>query len=311
MRVASNSFSESLLKQLSGLSLRQQRLQSQAATGQRIQSPSDDPAAIRRVLDLQTESSSVGQYQRNIARQQELAQATFSSVKSLKTISDRANEIATLADGLKSPQELQAYATEVNQLIKEAAQVTNATNRGDPLFAGTRADQAPFIVATNAAGQVTAVTYQGNTSLSEVEIAEGATITAQVVGANTSNSGPRGLITDGSSGADFFNHLISLQNNLLAGDTAAIATTDRGNLQSDEENILFHISSNGAVQARLEGATAIASDRSLSLDKSVSAEADADLAQTLVQLSQTQTAYQAAMQSGASILKLSLLDYLR
>jgi len=37
---------------------------------------------------------------------------------------------------------------------------------------------------------------------------------------------------------------------------------------------------------------------------------DADLAQTLVRLNQTQTAYQAAMQSGAQLLQSSLLDYL-
>jgi flagellar hook-associated protein 3 FlgL len=310
MRVATNSFSDSLVNQLSSLAVRQQRLQNQAATGQRIQSPSDDPVGLRRVLDLQAGASAVGQYQRNISRQQELAQATFSSIRALKTISDRANEIATLADELKSPLELQTYATEINQLIQQAVQVMNTTNRGDALFSGTRVDQPSFVVATNANGQITDVTYQGNAALAEVEIAEGATIASQTVGANATSSGPRGLITDSRSGADFFNHLISLQNNLLAGDTAAIAATDRENLRSDEENILFHISFNSAVQARLEGANAMAGDRSMSLEKSVSAEADADLAQTLVKLSQTQTAYQAALQSGAGILKLSLLDYL-
>lgn len=311
MRVASNSISESLLSQLSSLAVRQQRLQSQAATGQRIQSPSDDPVAIRRVLDLQSESHLVDQYQRNIARQQELAQATYSSIKLLMTFSDRANEIATLADGLRSPQELQAYATEINQLLKQAVQVMNATNRGDALFGGTRADQPPFVIATNSSDQVTGVIYQGNTALPEVEIAEGATIAVQSVGANSNGSGPRGLIADSRSGADFFSHLISLQNNLLAGDTAAIAATDRGNLRADEDNLLFHISSNGSIQARLEATDSMVRDRSLSLEKSVSGEVDADLAQTLVKLSQTQAAYQAAMQSGASLLKLSLLDYLR
>src|SRR5437016_569560 len=176
MRVTANSFPDTLATQLSSLTARQARLQNQAATGQRIQSPEDDPAALQRVLALQAESSSVGQYQRNIARQQELAQATFGSVKALKTISDRANEIATLADGLKSPQELLAYAAEITQLIEQSAQVMNATNRGDYLFAGTRADQPPFVVATGANGQVTGVTYQGNTALAEVEIAAGSTV---------------------------------------------------------------------------------------------------------------------------------------
>ena len=40
-------------------------------------------------------------------------------------------------------------------------------------------------------------------------------------------------------------------------------------------------------------------------------KADADLANTLVRLNQTQTAYQAALQSGGKILSTSLLDYLR
>jgi flagellin-like hook-associated protein FlgL len=47
------------------------------------------------------------------------------------------------------------------------------------------------------------------------------------------------------------------------------------------------------------------------LEAGISQEADADLAQTIVQLTQTQTAYQAALQSGGQILSQSLLDYLR
>jgi flagellin-like hook-associated protein FlgL len=41
----------------------------------------------------------------------------------------------------------------------------------------------------------------------------------------------------------------------------------------------------------------------------ISQESDVDLAQTLVELNQLQSAYSAALQSAGSILKLSLLDY--
>lgn len=311
MRVSSNSFTQSLVNQLGNLAIRQQKLQTQASTGQRIQSPDDDPVALRRVLDLQTEVGVLGQYQRNIARQQELATATFSGIKSLKTLVDRAGEIATLADDLKSPQELQIYATEITGLIHQAAQLMNATNRGDYLFGGTRTDQPPIVVETDANGRVTGVTYQGNTSVSEVEIARGVTFSAQAVAVNSAGSGPPGLIADSRSGADLFSHLISLQNNLRAGDTAAITTTDRANLRADEDNVLFHLSANGTAQARLETTATMSGDRASSLEQQVSREADADLAQTLVKLNQTHTAYQAALQSGASLLRLSLLDYLR
>lgn len=311
MRVTANTFPNSLLNQLNSLSQRQNKLQNQAATGQLVQLPEDDPVAMRRVLDMQAEAKSVGQYQRNIARHQELADASFNSIKSLKKVSDRVRNISISADGLKSPEELNLYAKEVTELIKTAVQAANTKNRGDYLFSGTLSDQPPFVMATDANGNVTGVTYQGNTTLAESEIATGITLSAQNVGENSSGSGPRGLIADSRVGADFFNHLIAFQNNLLAGDTAAIEATDRVNLGQDEENFLYHLGTNGAIQSRLEATDAMAANRTDTLEVLVSNETDADLAQTLVRLNQTQTAYQAALQSAGKILGSSLLDYLR
>lgn len=311
MRVTANSFSNTLITQLGSLAARQARLQSQAATGQRVRLPEDDPVALRRVLDLQSEFSSAGQYTRNIARQSELAQASFTNIKALKTLSDRAGEIATQADDLKSPEELKFYAQEITEMIKQAVSLMNATNRGDTIFGGTVTNQPPFVMTLDASGNVASVTYQGNLTLAESEISEDVTITPQAIGENTTGSGPRGLVTDSRAGADLFNHLISLQNNLLTGNTTAIAAADRTNLKNDEANLLYHMSSNGAIQARLESTDALNRQRGLSIETQVSKEVDADLAQTLVKLSQTQTAYEAALQSGAQALNLSLLDYLR
>jgi flagellar hook-associated protein 3 FlgL len=311
MRVTANTFPNSLLNQLTSLSQRQNKLQNQAATGQLVQLPEDDPVTMRRVLDLQAEGKTVGQYQRNISRHQELATASFDSIKALKKISDRAREISISADGLKSPDELRIYAKEITELIKTAVHTTNSKNRGDYIFAGTASDQPPFTLTTDADNNVTAVSYQGNVSLAESEIASGITLSAQSVGENNTGGGPRGLISDNRSGADFFNHLISLQNNLLAGNVAAIESTDRVNLANDEDNFLYHIGTNGAIQARLEATDSIASKRTDTLETLISNDVDADLAQTLVRLNQTQTAYQAALQSAGKILSSSLLDYLR
>jgi len=311
MRVTANTFPNNLLDELTSLSQRQNKLQTQAASGQLVRLPEDDPAAMRRILDLQAQGKSVAQYQRNIARDQELATASFNSIKGLKQVSDRVREIAVSTDGLESPEDLKLYAKEVTELIKQAVQTANSRNGADYLFAGTLSDQPPFVLTTDADGNVTSVAYQGNTALAENEIASGLTLSAQAVGANTSGGGPRGLITDSRVGADFFNHLISLQNNLLSGNVTAIANTDQPNLDKDEDNLLFHLGSNGALQSRLEATNALAAQHADTLEALVSKEADADLAQTLVRLSQTQTAYQAALQSAGKILGSSLLDYLR
>ena len=311
IRVASSMISDSLLNDLTRLNSRQQQLQAQAASGLRVQNPGGDPTAMRRVLDLQAESNAVAQYQKNIAQLKDQSTAAYNSMQALKTVSDRAGEIATQADGTASSQDLATYAAEVTQLIQQAAQIMNSKYQGDYLFGGTLSDQAPYVVATDAAGNVTSVTYQGNTTVPQVEIAENTTLSALPVGENTGGTGPQGLITDSRNGADFFNHLISLQNNLLSGNTAAINSTDFPALQNDEQNIVSQIATTGALQGRMDAATNIAQTRSASLDSLISAQADADIATVAVQLSETQTAYQVALASGAKLMSLSLLDYLQ
>ncbi len=311
MRVTPSTYANELRLQLTRLGQRQSRLQQQAATGQRVQVASDDPVAMRRIMDLQTESRKLGQYQENIARQQESASASYHAIRALQRLVERASEIAIAADDLRSPEELAIYAKEITELIKQAVHEANTRHHGDALFGGTRKDQPPFQLALDPDGRVTGVTYQGNTESPAVEVAAGVTLTTEHLGANPAGSGPRGLLADPRDGVDVFGHLIDLQNRLLAGDTAAIQQSSRAALVSDSDHLIVQIGTNGALQARLEALTSVAEQRSLAIDNRVSAEADVDLAETLVRLTQTQTAYQAALQSASRLLNQSLLDYIR
>jgi flagellar hook-associated protein 3 FlgL len=305
MRIAGTSYTDSLVNQLNTLSARQYRLQNQAATGQSIYAPEDDPVGMALTLNLQTQAGNVDQYAQNIGNLQSRASAVYNVLDQLNTLSSRISEIVTAAgDPTKSATDLQSYATEVTQRIEQAVQLLN-TKQGDLyLFGGTASGQPPFTLTKDADGNVTGVTYQGNTSVAESEIAENTTLAVDIPGENNSGSGPRGLVTDNRYGADLFTHLISLQNHLLAGDANAVATTDQPALKNDEDNIIFQVATNGAVQARLETQATIAANRKSYLQKAVSDTAGADLTQTLVQLNETQNAYQAAIQSTSNLLQL-------
>jgi flagellar hook-associated protein 3 FlgL len=65
------------------------------------------------------------------------------------------------------------------------------------------------------------------------------------------------------------------------------------------------------VQLRIEVTQGQQSTRATNLEKLISNEADADMATSAVKLSQTSTAYQAALSSATKILQMSLLDYLK
>ena len=313
MRITSNAYDSSLVNQLNQLSAQQYTIQNQVSTGLSVQAPSDNPAAMENTLDYQAQNAAQTQYSSNISTLQSRANSVYSVLQSLQTITSRAGEIATSAGSSTSTQSyLSNYADEVNQLIN---QVVNAANTKDPstgeyLFGGTASTSAPFTTTTDANGDVTGVTYNGNSSVNQAQIGAGMTATADIPGANTGSSGAHGLITDSQSGADLINHLISLRNNLNAGNTTAITATDSANLQKDENNVAYQVANNGVVQSQLNLAATFATNSSQSLNTMISNSSSANLVQVMMQLSQTQNAYQAALQSGVKIMQLSILNYL-
>jgi flagellar hook-associated protein 3 FlgL len=311
MRVTSSTFPNRLLAQLNDLAARQTKLQGQAASGQRVQLPEDDPDAMRQVLEMQSDSGALDQYSANIANLRESTTIAYGAMKSLKTLSDQTSEIATSADDLRSPEELDTYAGQVNEYLEQAVNDANTSFKGDYVFAGTKVDQPPFQAVRDANGKITGVNYVGNASAISADVGPNASSEAQPVGANTTGAGPRGLITDSQSGADFFNHLIQLRDHLTAHDTKAVNATDLPNLKKDEDNIIYHYGHIGAIQSRLDAADSMVKDQSFSTNQQISGLVDADLAQTLVKLTQVQNAYTAALQTGGSILSSSLLDYLK
>jgi flagellar hook-associated protein 3 FlgL len=312
MRIAGTSYTNLLVNQLNVLTSKQFQLQGQVSTGQRIQNPEDDPAGMAQALRLQADSSRVSQYAHNVSTLQSTAGIAYDSLQQLKTISDRAGEIATLADGTKTPAQLQAYATEINQLIQRAVQLANGKEGNHFLFSGTRSDQPPFAATVDANNNVTAVNYQGNAAVAQTEVADGTTMTADTLGANTTGAGPRGLIADSRYGADLFNHLISLRDHLTAGDTKSVASVDHPALVQDEDNLIYHISNNGVLQTALDSAANAATTTQNSLQQSFTKVTGVDMTKAITDLSQAQSIYKAALQSSSILLQLqqSVMQYL-
>jgi flagellar hook-associated protein 3 FlgL len=298
MRVASSTVSDNIIRQIQALSAQQSALQTQVSTGQRITEPEDDPAAIARVLNLTSERRQVVQYQSNTSQALAISQASYAGLQSLKTVSDRAGQLATLGTGTLGADAMSSYATETNQLIEQAVQTANSQYNGNYLYAGTAVATQPFTVARDASGNVTGVTYAGNTAQTAINLSESSTIAPSTDGPTNTGIG------------DFINHLVALRDALNSGDTTAVAAT-QANLTDSENTLVTSIANVGGVQTRITATQTQQTDQLTSLDSEVSSETDADLPSTIVKLNQTQTAYQAALQSAVNIMNTSLLDYLK
>jgi flagellar hook-associated protein 3 FlgL len=313
MRVATESFVNSMIGQTNGLASQLDNLENEVTTGLSVQAPSDNPGAMVTTLNDLASQSSEQQFGSNITTLQSQANSVFSVLKSLQSITSQAQSIAVEAgSGTATQTTLNEYASQVTALIQQAVQLVNSQDpeTGQYLFGGTNSGQQPFTATTDANGNVTGVSYQGNASVNQANIAPGISVSVEVPGVNNSGSGSQGLITDSRTGADLFNHLIALQNDLLSGSTSAVTGTDTTNLQNDEDNMTYQVANNGNVQTRLNTASSFATSQSTSLNQGISAASGADVVQAMVQLNQTQNAYEAALEGTSRIMQVSLVDFL-
>ena len=311
MRVTSQTLPSSLMSNLQRLAKQQYQLQNEAATGKKTVGLEKESGVVQKLITLRTDASSLEQYQNNAESAHQKAQDNITTIRSLKTLSSRATEIAVKADPMIGSDGLTNYATEVNQLLEEALALANKQTPAGYAFAGTRSGELPFVAIRDGNGMITGVNYQGNQSAPSIDIAPESEITSSVIGSNDTNAGPPGLLLDSRSGADIFGHLISLRDHLKDGDINAVQQTDIQALETDEDNFLFHLSAAGSLQSRIELTQTSLNDQEFSNAAENAQITEVDLAETLVSLNQAQTAYQAALQSGAQMLRSSLMDYLR
>ncbi len=298
MRIATSTASNTALQQIGSLDTNLSKLQTEISTGQRVTLPEDDPAAMGRLINYQGQSQQLTQFQQNATQALQISQASTSALQSLKSISDRATEIGTLGSSTESADSAASYATEVNQLIEQAVQSANTQYQNNYLFAGTAVGTTPFQVTRDASGNITAVTYAGNSSSASIPLSSTANISPYTSG--TTNQGI----------ADFLNNLVSLRDALNANDTTAVASAQNG-LLTTENTIINGVSDQGAIQMRIQVNQTQQQNDSTALQKLISTDANIDMSTAIVKYNQLQVAYQASLQSTAALLSKSLLDYVQ
>lgn len=304
MRVTTNTFPDNLLSHLQRVTQDMNKLNEQVATGQRISKVSEDSASANRILDMQEEKNRITQFAKNAARAENINNTTISQLQNFIQISDRITELATLADGLKGPDGMKAYAEEVDELLEHAMQGANAKFNGEYIFGGIASGSEPFAANRDAEGKITvpatgdAITYEGADEGAEFHLSE---------------TGKIRPYTDGSTNqqfADFINRLVTLRDAMESGATDAVTPEMRDGLVTSEDELIFALSRQGSVQMRIEFDLSLNKQRFTDLEENISAEADVDISQTVVRLTQVQNAYQASLRSAGQVLNQSLLDYI-
>jgi flagellar hook-associated protein 3 FlgL len=305
MRVTFNSFPDTLLSRLQSLGADQNKALVQLSTGQRISAPSDDAPAMQRVLTLRAEKKQNQQFYRNATDGKEINETSIATLDHLSQLLTRAAELASNVSGTTSEQDFKAKYSEINQLVEQGVNAANTKLRGSYLFAGdaSGAATAPFDASRNPGSNVIeSISYKGSETSAEMNIGEATKISAY--------TSPE----ENEEIAVMLNKLVELRDAMGAQDASQVLTVKRDLIDGDgnlEDKMLSMMSRAGSIQYRLEVAMNDLEVRYNSSEELIATDADIDFAEATVRLNRAQMAYEAAVQSGARIQSVSLLDYVR
>jgi flagellar hook-associated protein 3 FlgL len=273
------------------------KTQNEMSTGKRISSPEDDPYGAGLAVSLRNELASNQQYQTNISDATGWTSTADSTLGNVTDILQRARELVVeAANGTQDQTSLNAISAELTQLKGSLQAQANATYNGRYIFSGTATNTEPY--PTN--------TYAGNTLPVQRIVGAGQTVTINQVGPaafGTSSAGPPPT-------KNVFDVMDDVINDLNTGNNAALGSSALTEIDGAFNTAVNARTTVGSIADRLQTQTTLLSSQELSIQNVLSNDEDADMAKVAITFSQTQLAYQAALQAGAKVIQPTLMDFL-
>lgn len=295
MRVAANQ-TATLIQQLNQLTAQQAKVSAQIASGSRLTSLADDPAAAGQSVQMAGTLSDMDSFVQSAASVTNRMQAADSALSSV--VSAVTSAISTAVQGSSvtmTTSNMQAAAQQLTSVRDQVLSLANASYQGSYLFAGTAGAAQPFTLQSDGS-----VTYSGDDKTQTINTADGATFATSVSGAVIFGSG---------SSSDIFAALNNLIQIFSSGDTTNLSG-GIVQLRSAFDNITAGRAQLDAGITRIDNASDAITAQKTNLQVEQTSLVAADPAQLATQLSAVETQRSALMSVIAVVQKGSLFDYL-
>lgn len=309
---------------LNDVALDLEKLRSIGATGKKLSNPSDDPAAIRPVLNTRKQLSNIDRYLETMGKTSDIMAATDGHLEHVENIMQRAKEIMVNAvNGSLSDEDRTVLADELVQLKQEMLDAANGNVDGKYIFSGYQEDSKPFTINTSyteagydANDHTTwPVLYNGDENATFIEISAGEQLQANLTGnelflGTTSWDATGGTLNAIDAGKyDLFAEITQAEEAIRANDQTAMQTSLEDLDGAAEQNRRLR-SQLGNRASRVEDSMLYQQDVRIDLEQVLSRYEDADAIEVFNDIVQQETAFQAALSITSQVSKLSILDFI-
>lgn len=308
MRATLSATYRTMLSNLEKNSNRLSDLQVMGATGKRMSKPSDDPSAIRPVVNARGQIRSAERFQQTMGTAMDRINIMDAQLSELSNLMIRGKELLVGAGNVAmSDQDLRVVGQQARLLKEELVAIGNTQINGKYIFAGYAEGTVPF--------DGTPGVYNGDDGAIEFEIGPGEKVAVNLTG-NDLFMGDFNF--DGATDAGGVDLFQVFDNIIAALDPAAPGTPDpnaalaeMNALDLGADQVGRFRSQMGNLGARVENSMIGMEDASIEMQKVLSRYEDADIVKVLSDMTQQETAFKAALEITSRVSQLTILDYVR
>ena len=276
------------------------RTEQQLATGKRILSASDDPAASLRGQQLGDRIAQTGQFQKNVDAATSRLALEEGTLASAVNLLQRVRDLAVQStNGTNSPSDLKAIEIEVRESLDDILQIANSQDAsGEYLFAGYKVDAEAF--THDGLGNIT---YNGDQGQRHLQVSS----TRQIAVGDHGASVFMGVPAAAGGITSTFDVLYDFAEAL---NTGAPSTDTISDIDAAMNHLLDTRAEVGARLRTLDGQRSMNDSLALLLEQDRSALTDLDYAEAISRFNQQLLAFQATEQVFSKVQGLSLFNYL-
>lgn len=304
MRISTNTIYQTGYSKLNDLQAKQSKLQEQIATQRRILSPSDDPVASARALEVSHEQA----VNKTFADTRKVAQLKLGTLETnlnsiTNVILSAQSTLVAAGNGSLSDSERKVMGTELQNSLESLVGLANTQDAsGNFVFSGFKSNVASFTATASGA------TYNGDSQQQMLQVDPQRQMSVNVTGDSLFQGGGNDVFKTLSDIVTLLNTPITNAATQTAFNTGL--TTAIGNLKGSLDTVLNARTSVGTKMNELDALDTAGTDRDLQYSASLSDLQDLDVVAALSDFSKQQTIIEAAQKSFVQTTSLSLFNYM-
>lgn len=277
--------------------------QNKLATGQRIHRPGDDPVGIGYQMRYDTELARSNEFLENARTGIGWLNTMDSNLQQATAVLQRARVLVQQGVTGTTPDEARKQiAAEIKQLREQMVSIGNSTYDGRYMFNGQKTDIQPYSV--DGAGYETTDPGMYYLNVSPA-VSVPVSITGEQIFGTAGQAGPPPV-----PGDNVFQVLDDIYNHLMANDFDALGD-DLGKIDGAADRISVALAEVGARTNRFQLVENRLLDEQVGLKQLRGQVADVDMPDAIIQLQTRENILQASLATGARIMQVSLIDFIR